>query len=169
MEIFKDVPNYEGLYQVSDLGNVKSLARKVKCSTGLRNIQERILKPRINKGGYLELHLSKEGKTKNRTVHQLVAEAFLNHTPCGLKLIVNHINFIRHDNRAENLEIDTARNNTDKKHLKSSSEYVGVSWQKSSSKWRSYITINGKSKHLGYFTDELEAAYAYQTELNKLK
>tara|TARA_R110002074_G_scaffold46167_1_gene119065 strand:- start:198 stop:698 length:501 start_codon:yes stop_codon:yes gene_type:complete len=165
IEEFRDVPNYEGIYQVSNLGRVKSLARK--DSMG-RTVDEKILKPRINKGGYLRLGLNKDGKRKMRTVHQLVAMAFLNHVPCGHKLIVNHKNFIRQDNRAENLELDTNRNNTNRKHLKSSSKYTGVSWTKRNGKWTAQIRINGKQKHLGYFTCELKAAKAYQKALKAL-
>tara|TARA_R110002049_G_scaffold246694_1_gene420804 strand:+ start:298 stop:795 length:498 start_codon:yes stop_codon:yes gene_type:complete len=161
IEEFKDIPNHEGLYQVSNLGRVKSLPNKVRFS-------EKILKPCKNAYGYLVVCLRKDGKTKVRTVHQLVAEAFLNHVPCGFKIIVNHKNFIRHDNRAENLELDTNRNNTNKKHLKSSSEYTGVSWHKNSKKWESNITINGKKKHLGYFTCEIKASEAYENALLNL-
>ena len=157
-EIFKDIPNYEGSYQVSNLGNVKSL----------KYGKERILKPASNGDGYLQVVLRKDGKSKTRTVHQLVAEGFLDHKPCGYKLIVNHINFIRHDNRAENLEIDTTRNNTNLKHLKSSSEYVGVSWDKDADKWMSRILINGKRKYLGRFTCEIEASKAYEKALNEI-
>tara|TARA_R110002073_G_scaffold83512_1_gene199191 strand:+ start:106 stop:609 length:504 start_codon:yes stop_codon:yes gene_type:complete len=164
-EIFKDIPNYEGMYQASNLGNVKSLARK--DSIG-RRVDEKVLKPRIDKYGYLRLSLNKYGKRKTRHIHQLVAEAFLGHTPCGMKLVVNHINFIRHDNRAENLELDTTRNNSNLKHIKSSSEYTGVSWNKSSEKWMASIHINGKTKYLGYFTDETEASKAYQKALSEI-
>ena len=166
MEIFRDIKNYEGIYQVSDLGNVKSLARK--DSIG-RRVDEKVLKGGKGNGGYLTVCLMKDSKRKTAKTHQLVAMAFLNHVPCGHKLIVNHKNFIRQDNRAENLELDTARNNTNKKHLKSSSEYTGVSWKKSHEKWQAAIHINGKSKYLGLFACELKAAYAYQTELKRIK
>tara|TARA_R110000787_G_C13243583_1_gene428556 strand:+ start:106 stop:594 length:489 start_codon:yes stop_codon:yes gene_type:complete len=161
MEIFKDVPNYEGLYQVSNLGRVKSLARKGR-------LKDRILKPKKDGSGYLMVNLRKDNKSKTRTVHQLVAMAFLGHTPCGYKLIVNHENFIRHDNRLENLEIISSRENTNQKHLKSSSEYTGVCWNKKANKWTAQIKINGKIKHLGSFACELKAAYTYQTELKRI-
>tara|TARA_R110002072_G_C7591078_1_gene503076 strand:+ start:17 stop:517 length:501 start_codon:yes stop_codon:yes gene_type:complete len=164
-EEFKDIPNYEGIYQVSDLGRVKSLTRK---GFDGRSVKERILKPAANNNGYLLIALRRNGKTNMRTIHQLVAEAFLGHTPCGHKLIVNHINFNRQDNRAENLEIDTQRNNTNQKHIKSSSKYTGVCWAKDAGKWMSAIRINGNRKHLGYFTDELEASQAYQDKLKTL-
>ena len=165
MEEFRDIKDYEGRYQVSNLGRVKSLARK--SFTG-KLLTEKILKPSLDRGGYFYIGLNKNGKPKTKRVHQLVAMAFLDHTPCGYKLIVNHKNFIRHDNRAENLELDTQRNNTNQKHIKSSSEYVGVNWSKSKEKWMASIYINGKSKYLGYFTCELEASKAYQKALNEI-
>lgn len=73
-EIFRDVKGYEGLYQVSNLGNVKSLER-IDYSNHLR--KERILKPETDKGGYLTVVLSKDKKKKNIKVHRLVAEAFI--------------------------------------------------------------------------------------------
>jgi len=161
MEIFKDIPNYEGIYQVSNLGNVKSLPNKKRFS-------EKIMKPRKSTLGYLTLGLRKEGKRKARTVHSLVAEAFLNHTPCGYKLIVNHIDHDKLNNKLDNLELDTQRNNSNKKHLKSSSEYVGVNWDKHANKWKAAIYINGKQKHLGYFTCEKEASEAYQFKLKNI-
>jgi hypothetical protein len=161
-EIFKDIPNYEGMYQVSNLGNVKSLARKG-C------LKDRMLKLTRCQAGYFRVVLRKDSKTKARTVHQLVAEAFLNHKPCGYELVINHINHDRQDNRPENLEIVSSRENTNRKHLRSSSKYTGVSWQKSAGKWRVMIKFKGKQRYLGLYTDELEASQAYQTALNKLK
>ena len=162
MEEFRDVIGYEGIYQISNMGRVKSLARE--SFTG-RRLNEKILKPYLENAGYFKVVLTKDGKKKTRTIHQLVAEAFLDHTPCGYKLIVNHKNFIRHDNRAENLEIDTQRNNTNKKHIKSSSEYVGVTWSKQGRKWRANIRIKNKIKHLGLFTNEQDAGNAYEAAL----
>tara|TARA_R110002072_G_C7576964_1_gene501671 strand:- start:22 stop:531 length:510 start_codon:yes stop_codon:yes gene_type:complete len=160
-EEFKDIPNYEGLYQVSDLGRVKSLVRKG-CLT------EKILRAATDGKGYLTVALSKDGKKKARTIHQLVAATFLNHKPCGHKLVVNHIDHDKLNNKLDNLELDTQRNNSDKKHLKSSSEYTGVCWDKCREKWYAQINVDGKQKYLGRFTAELEASQAYQYELKKL-
>tara|TARA_R110000824_G_C14906141_1_gene645997 strand:+ start:128 stop:628 length:501 start_codon:yes stop_codon:yes gene_type:complete len=157
-EVFKDVLNYEGIYQVSDLGNVKSL----------KFGKERVLKQCINANGYLKVNFIKFKKTKSYKVHQLVAMAFLNHKPCGLKLVVNHIDFNRTNNYLCNLEITTQRENASQKHLNSSSKYTGVCWDKSNKKWRSQITINGKNKCLGRFKNELDASKAYQIALNNV-
>ena len=101
-------------------------------------------------------------------MHQLVAEAFLNHKRCGMEFVINHIDFNKTNNKVENLEIITNRENSNQKHLKSSSIYTGVSWDKRYNKWRSNITVNGKLKHLGYFINELEASEVYKKELNNL-
>ena len=153
-EIFKDVPNYEEMYQVSNLGNVKSLARKG-CLT------DRIMKPSIDANGYLQIPFSKEGKTKCKKIHQLVAEAFLNPEPSGHRLVIKHINEDKSDNRLQNL-------NSSHKYTKSSSKYRGVTWNKNAGKWKAYIRFKGKQRYLGLFTDELEASEAYKTALKRI-
>jgi hypothetical protein len=155
IEIYKDVIDYEGIYQVSNLGNVKSMKFN----------KEKILKPSKDSKGYLSINLSVNGVFKMRNIHQLVAESFLNHKRCGYRLVVNHLDFNKTNNNVSNLEIVSARENCNKKHLKSTSQYTGVHWSKNSNKWISRITINGKNKHLGSFNDELRAVYAYQKEL----
>lgn len=157
-EIFKDVPGYEELYQVSDLGRVRSLGNK-------KNKKPKILKLVINKQGYFIVTFSKHQKNKTKKVHQLVAICFLNHTPCGYDLIINHINIKRTDNRAKNLELVTLRENNNKKHIKSSSQYVGVSWNKDRKKWTASIGLNRRVIYLGLFVNEIDAHNAYEKEL----
>jgi len=158
-EIWKDIKDYEGLYQVSNLGRVKSL----------KFGKERILKVKLNSIGYVSVNLSKYGKQKSRTAHQLVAMAFLNHKPCGYKLVVDHINTIKTDNRLENLQVITHRENLSKDKKKGTSKYVGVSWYKRYQKWKAQMLIKGKHKTLGYFKTELEASEAYQSKLETIK
>jgi len=160
-EIFKDIPNYEGLYQVSNLGRVKSLDR---LSISESRIKGKHLKPQKGKQ-YYHVELYKYGKGKTRTIHQLVAESFLNHKPCGYALVINHIDHNKLNNKVENLEIITSRENSDQKHLKSSSEYTGVQWCKQSKKWRSVIVVERKNISLGFFISEKEAAKYYQDAL----
>lgn len=92
---WKDIPGYEGLYQVNQFGQVKSLKRQ-----GVK--EDHILKPTKNKGGYLQVILSKNNKRLHTGVHRLVALAFLSN-PEDLPE-VNHINEDKTDNRACNLE-----------------------------------------------------------------
>jgi hypothetical protein len=147
------------MYQVSSLGNVKSFKR---YPDGV------ILKKSLSSASYLQVGLFKFNKQITRTVHQLVAEAFLNHKPNGYELVINHINFDRKDNRAENLEILTQREHSNLNHQSSSSKHVGVSWDSRSGKWRAGITIDGKLKHLGLFKNEKVASAVYQSKLETL-
>lgn len=98
-EIYKDIVGYEGLYQVSNLGNVKSF----------KYGKQRILKPGVNKCGYLNLNLWINSFSKNFKIHRLVAKAFIENI--DNKEYVNHINGIKTDNRVENLEWCTASEN----------------------------------------------------------
>ena len=157
MEVWKDIPNYEGHYQVSSLGNVKSFYSGV----GI------ILRGIPNKG-YLRVGLSKNKVKKKFAIHQLVAIAFLGHNPNGFKLVVNHKDFNILNNKVENLEIVTNRENSNQKHIPSTSKYVGVSRAKNTKKWMARIALKGKNKYLGSYDCELEASKAYQTELKKI-
>lgn len=109
-EVWKDIPGYEGLYQVSNMGEVKSLARVIerRGNTPMR-LQERILRRRINRKGYAIVALCKESEMWNRTVHRIVAQTFIPN-PNNLPEI-NHINGVKTDNRMVNLEWVTTKAN----------------------------------------------------------
>ena len=158
IEEWRSVKDYED-YQVSNLGRVKSL----------KFGKERILKKQVNGRGYHKVILFKDNVSKTIKIHQMVAVAFLNHKPNGMKLVVNHKNFDKLDNNVSNLEIVSQRENSNLKHIKSTSEHVGVHWNTARRRWVSQIVIDGKQKHLGYFVDEIEASNAYQTALNNIK
>ena len=164
-EIWKDIPGYEGYYQVSNFGRVKSLERK---EVKNQYSAERILKPGRSSNGYLTVVLSLNKNKESKTIHTLVASAFLNHIPNGYKLVVNHKDFNRQNNNLNNIEIVTHRENTNHKHLKNSSKYTGVCWDKKYKKWKASIYVNGRLKHIGMFFDEIEASKAYQLELKKI-
>lgn len=113
-EIWKDIKGYEGLYQVSNLGRIKSLERYVKNHDAMQYHEEKIKlaterKRNDGKQGYLALQLYRDNKAKNCYVHRLVAEAFIPNPES--KPTVNHINGDKHDNRAENLEWATYSEN----------------------------------------------------------
>jgi len=97
MEIWKDIKNYEGLYQVSNWGRVKSLGNGKS-----NNSKERVIQPIKSKYGYLQVGLHKNGKMKTFKVHRLVATAFLENQEN--KPEVNHIDEDKTNNSVENLE-----------------------------------------------------------------
>lgn len=103
MEIWKDVPGYERLYQVSSLGNVRSLPRN---TTNGRN-----LKPSDGGAGYYTVSLCKGGKVKKVTVHSIVAKAFISN-PNNYDF-VDHIDEDRKNNRIENLQWCTCKQNNE--------------------------------------------------------
>ena len=112
-EVWRDIDNYSGLYQVSNQGRVKGLNRQVVGKDGRTwNLKEKVLVP--YEGGtneYLQVSLSKDSKSRKHLVHRLVAKAFIKRIPTGME--VNHINGRLQDNRLVNLEIVTHQENID--------------------------------------------------------
>ena len=108
-EIFKDIKGYEGYYQVSNLGRVKSVQRQIIKRGNYYTLKEKILKPCKDNLGYLHVRLCKNGKPTLWKIHQLVALAFLNHDrkEAGWDTIIHHINGNKRDNRVTNLEIQS--------------------------------------------------------------
>jgi hypothetical protein len=157
-EQWKDILKFDNKYQISNLGRVKSLNYN-------HTKKPKILKLNQNIHGYKTVSLSINNIKKTYSIQQLVAIAFLNHKNCGFELVVNHIDFNRKNNKLSNLEIITHRENTNRKHLKSTSQYTGVGWHKKICKWQSRIVIKKKIIHLGYFINEIDAHNAYQKAL----
>lgn len=168
-EIWKDIPGYEGSYQVSNLGRVKSLDRYITYKNGKSYFYKgRVLKQNF-RGEYLCTKLSKDNKDKIYSTHKLVAITFLNHIPNGHFSVIDHIDDNKLNNSVDNLFICSSRYNTHKhiSKLKKTSNYIGVC--KKGKKWISRISIDNKRKHLGNFDNEYEAHLAYQKALEELK
>ena len=112
-ELWKDIKSFEGLYQVSTLGRVRSLDKYIDVK--IRNVDKvlkrgKILKPAYDKDGYLRVSLCKNGKRTNFYVHRLVAEAFI---PNPLNLpVINHKDEVKDNNYPYNLEWCTDEYNT---------------------------------------------------------
>lgn len=102
MEIWKAVVGYEGLYEVSNMGKVRSLDRTVKNKNGLAVKKGKMIKPAEINTGYLKVNLWKENTGKCFLVHRLVAEAFVGNRANLPE--VNHIDENKHNNCANNLE-----------------------------------------------------------------
>lgn len=159
MEIWKDIKDYEGHYQVSDLGRVKTV----------KFTKERILKPGYDRDGYQSVCLFKNNKGKKKHIHQLVAIAFLNHKPCGQKRVVDHIDNVKVNNALQNLQIISQRENASKDKSGYTCKYVGVYKHQSYEKWVASININGKSNYLGYYDTPEEASAVYQNRLTAIQ
>jgi hypothetical protein len=155
IEEFRPVPEYEDRYHVSSFGRVKSFMLK-----------GNMLKPVLS-NGYPQINLRKNNTCWTIQIHVLVAIVFFGHKRCGYKIVVDHKNHIRSDNRYFNLRLVTQRENSNLKHLTHSSKYTGVSLTYSNT-WAAKIVIGNKKKHLGTFKTELDAHNAYQEQLNKL-
>ena len=155
-EEFRPIPDYEGIYEISNFGRVKSF----KCN------KERILKAVLNPRGYLHVSLYKDNKQKSYQVHQLVAIVFLGHTPCGMDLVVDHIDDNKTNNRVDNLQIITQHDNTNKY---GTSKYKGIAFNKRDNKWMAYYKcpIKKKQLHIGYYFTEAEAVKARKQWMSK--
>lgn len=109
-EIWKDIKDFEGLYQVSNMGRVKSLARVILRNNGKKQtFKEKIIKQATNKQGYYQISLWKNGIEKRYLLHRLIAEHFIpnpENKPC-----IDHINTDPTDNRIENLRWCTYKEN----------------------------------------------------------
>lgn len=109
MENWKSIKGYEGMYEVSDLGNVRSLDRIVKCNTGQRLLRGVTLRQKLHRDGYMCVFLSRNKKQICPMVHKLVLEAFVGKRPIGMQGC--HKNGIKTDNRLSNLRWDTPKEN----------------------------------------------------------
>jgi hypothetical protein len=110
METWKDIRGYEGLYQVSNLGRIRSLGRVCNAkNNSTSKKRERILTQEITVFGYCRVRLfDLEGKSKHYATHRIVAQEFIGNID-GYE--INHKNEIKTDNRVENLEIVTSKQN----------------------------------------------------------
>jgi hypothetical protein len=170
LEIFRPIitakADYTGLYEVSNHGRVKSLERKARLGSNYRIVKEKFLKPEIS-NGYYQVTLC-NCKQEQCNIHTIEWDAFGDEKRNGRKHRVDHKDGNKLNNMFDNFQLLTNRQNVSKGYIRKGmnsrkvSQYIGVSWHKRRQKWQAQIYINGKYKHLGYFTDEYEAHLAYQ-------
>jgi len=158
-EEWREIAGYEGLYEVSDAGRVKSFKRST----------PKILKPNINPSGYPKVTFWKKGKESKKYVHRLVAGAFL--LDFTKDLLVDHRNGDKLINNLSNLRMVNPSGN----HLGfrrngkgSSSQFRGVSWNENARKWLVRANLHGKDYYIGIFQNEDEAAKAWNKKATEL-
>ena len=156
-EIWKDIIGFEGLYQISNYGNVKSCKRYVNAKFGKRVVNEKLLSLGKDKDGYFMAILCQDGIKKTVKIHRLVANAFID--KIDDKEIVNHIDSNKSNNNLCNLEwVSSLENNCHSRlKMKTSSKYVGVCFHKKDNRFRATATIDGKTINLGRFKNEEDA------------
>lgn len=144
---WKPIKDYEDLYMVSNTGLVK----RTKFINGKHNFeQERLLKPILNKDGYMFVRLCKDGKAKNKRIHKLVANAFLGES----NLQIDHIDGNKQNNRLDNLEYVTPKENTNRAWKKGIAKYTGERKEKlrkiALEKWKTNSFRKWRSKKRKY-------------------
>lgn len=154
--IIKPIPNYEGIYSVTDSGDVLSAPRPTTAGGKL--------KQHLDSHGYYTVSLCKNGKAKRFKVHRLVAEAFIGVATHGL--CVDHIDNDRTNNNHTNLRYVTYRENAvfgkrSALNKNKTSKYVGVF--RFRGKWGASKYFSGIQYNLGVFDSEDDAYYAYES------
>jgi hypothetical protein len=151
-EVWKIIPEFEN-YMVSNLGNVRS--------------KRKLLNPTTNLHGYKVVSLHNKGVKKQKKVHQLVALCFLNYQFENHSLVIDHVNGVKTDNKVENLQLITQRQNKSKDSPKITCSKTGVYLQKKTGRFTAMIYIKNTYKYLGSFKTEEEASDYYQKALKE--
>lgn len=156
-EIWKDIKDYEELYQISNYGNIRSKDRKKRNNNGSMILKGKMLHPLPNSNGYLRIQLvSNMGKRERFFVHRLVALHFVPNDNPNINTVVNHIDSNYLNNRADNLEWTTMKGNS-QHALKSGRMNRTVEWlqhlrESCEKNGKSIIGTNIKTGEKIYFT-----------------
>lgn len=163
-EIWKDIIGYEGLYQISNLGRVKSIERVTTKGNGFNyNVKEIIMKPYIS-FDYLNIKLCKNSVYKHFDIHRLISLHFIeNKNNITSHNQINHRDKNPQNNDIENLEWISNRENSSHNKIGKNltSRFIGVSWEETHKKFRCRIQINGKQESIGESINEIDVAEVY--------
>lgn len=173
-EIWKDVVNFEGLYQISNLGNFRKHPNKQgKTRKNPKPLQRA---KQVNRFGYEYVDLCKKGKKSKKTVHQLVAAAFIDDFSYGTE--INHIDGIKNNNCLFNLEVSNPRDNNLHAHRlglhpkpgKSKYHNVSIRYDKRRDhiRYRASVKQDNVRIFCKEFRSEIEAAKAVDSFLDSI-
>lgn len=166
---WKDIPGYSGIYQISNVGNLRSLDRTVMHRGRNRRLKGRLLQPSIDVSGYPRAGLTVEAKTTYVFVHRLVAEAFVPN-PKNLPY-VDHINGVRADNKVANLRwVNHSQNMANRHTTKQETGHAGIRYRPACTKKPYEVSgsLSGKSVIVGYFESLSQAVNARQKHLEEV-
>ena len=165
-EVWKDIKGYEGIYQISNYGRVKSLTRVVKGkNNSKRKLSEKIMIPGLDGSGYEIITLRGESQRAFH-IHHLVWDSFRIQKRQGRKVQVDHVDGDKRNNSINNLQLLNNRQNVSKYHKERRELPTGVEYyNKKKKRVRARIYIDGKYKHLGCFDNITQASNAYQKAL----
>jgi hypothetical protein len=159
-EEWKDISGYEGLYQISSFGRVKSSSRKYG--------KERILKSFVERDGYFTVCLSKDNKRKTKRIHHLVWDTFGNQHRNGRKIVPDHIDENKLNNRFDNLQLLTLRDNLIKSCITKRKYNLPTGVTPHYKKYQATIHFNGKNRALGTYPTIEMASQVYEQEKIKI-
>lgn len=160
-EVWKDIPDFEGMYQASNLGRIRSLDRMVKRMGKPFKKTGKLMSMTKQAIGYRAVKLYKDIEFTQMYVHRAVMYTF--NGKCDLT--IDHINGDKGDNRLENLRYCTQRENLQFFYSKTN-KFMGA--HKSPNGWRALITVRKKTITLGYFSSAEEAHKRYCEEAKKV-
>ena len=155
IEVWKDIPDYKGIYQVSNLGRIKNL--NYRGTNKIKYLKSNVKRKRAT--------LCKNKICKKTTIAVWMAITFLNFKPNRYIKVIDHIDNDPTNDCLYNLQILSHRENISK-DIKNKVGYIGV--KKNGKKWSAKILINKKRIYLGTFETAQEASKAYKKELNKI-
>lgn len=150
-KIWKPIPKYEEHYLASNYGEVASIKKGFK-----------LLKQCKSSNVYLFVNLWKNGKCKSERIHYIIANSFLNHISSGQKLIIDHIDNNRLNNRLDNLQIISQRENSNKDKPLPKSGVRGVYWNNINKKWQVRLRVNGKKINILYHDNKEYCGLIYK-------
>ena len=173
-EIWKDAKNFEGYYQVSNYGRIKTIPRKVKAGTGHRIVKSKIKTPLISGDGYLISRLYKNNREYCVQVHQLVAFSFIGDYPHE-DSVIDHIDFDKTNARLDNLRFISNRENVIRSINRAEKKApLGVylipagRGRLKNNRWASSVKANNIKYYLGCFETAELASQAYQQKIAEL-